>query len=409
MFTKKDLDALVAADIDPAVSIFMPTHIAGREIRQDPIRFDNLLKTAREKLLQRGWRGVEVEEMLAPAVALAGDGEFWRHQNKGLAVFVAPGIFHVHRVPLDLPEQAVVAHRFQVTPLLPLLLDDERFFLIAVTSEVCKIYEGSRDSFEEIQVPDMPGGLSEVMGESKYDQGSKVQSPARPQLQRQASPASGFGFPVKTPGDQSVGQSPEDAAKDMLVRFMQRTAAVVEDQLSGVTQTVVLAGPPEMVGHFRNASKLPSLHPEHLDVNPEGLRQDDLHRRAWEFIEARRRDAGGEAKEHFESLFSDGDDRAAAEPDEVVKAARYGLVDTLLVARDAHLWGHYEEDGDRVVRHGDPAEDDEDLLNYAAIHTLRTGGAVRLLPKAEMPRGGVAAAIKRYGFDPGAPFEKAPG
>jgi hypothetical protein len=409
VFTKKDLDQLVAADADPAVSILMPTHVAGREVRQDPIRFDNLLKQAREKLLQRGWRGSDVDTMLAPAVALAQDGEFWRHQNKGLAVFVGPDTFHCHRVPLSLREEVVVTHRFQVTPLLPLLLDDERFFLVTVTSEVCKLYEASRDGMEEIEIPEMPGGRSEVMGESEYDIGRKVQSPARPQLQRQASPARGFGFPTKTPGDQGVGQTPEDTRKDMLVRFMQRAAAAVEDHLPGVTQAVVLAGPPEMVGHFRNASRLPSLHPEHIEVNPEAVGADDLHRRAWAFIDGRRRDTGSEAKEHFESLLNDGDDRASVKPEDVVKAARYGRVDTLLVARDMHLWGRYREDADRMEHHGTPRGEDEDLLNYAAIHTLRAGGAVHLLPKEEMPRGGVAAAIMRYGFDPDAPFEKAPG
>lgn len=60
-------------------------------------------------------------------------------------------------------------------------------------------------------------------------------------------------------------------------------------------------------------------------------------------------------------------------------------------------------------RSREPASDDEDLLNYAAVHTLKTGGEVGVVPKEKMPRGGVAAAILRYGFDPDAPFEKSPG
>jgi hypothetical protein len=61
MFSRSDLDELVAMDARPAVSIYLPTHIAGREIRQDPIRLKNLLssaaETARRHMAQAGDRG----------------------------------------------------------------------------------------------------------------------------------------------------------------------------------------------------------------------------------------------------------------------------------------------------------------------------------------------------------------
>ena len=57
MFSRSDLDELVAMDARPAVSIYLPTHIAGREIRQDP----------------------------------------WRHQQQGLAAFLAPGFNRIHK------------------------------------------------------------------------------------------------------------------------------------------------------------------------------------------------------------------------------------------------------------------------------------------------------------------------
>ena len=61
MFSRSDLDELVAMDARPAVSIYLPTHIAGREIPQDPIRLKNLLSSAEERLAchmaQAGDRG----------------------------------------------------------------------------------------------------------------------------------------------------------------------------------------------------------------------------------------------------------------------------------------------------------------------------------------------------------------
>src|SRR5436305_3284635 len=103
MFSRSDLDELVAMDARPAVSIYLPTHVAGREIRQDPIRLKNLLSSAAERLAST-WRRPEIEDLLGPAESLAGDEEFWRHQQQGLGVFLAPGFHRIHKLPIPVPE-----------------------------------------------------------------------------------------------------------------------------------------------------------------------------------------------------------------------------------------------------------------------------------------------------------------
>jgi hypothetical protein len=50
MFVRNDLDELVGCDKRPTVSIHLPRHSAGREVRQDPIRLRNLLSMAGKRL-----------------------------------------------------------------------------------------------------------------------------------------------------------------------------------------------------------------------------------------------------------------------------------------------------------------------------------------------------------------------
>ena len=51
---KGELLEIAYAATEPAVSIFMPTHHAGAaEIRQDPIRLNNLLNEAETRLMAR--------------------------------------------------------------------------------------------------------------------------------------------------------------------------------------------------------------------------------------------------------------------------------------------------------------------------------------------------------------------
>jgi hypothetical protein len=58
MFSRSDLDEVVAIDAQPAVSLYLPTHIAGREIRQDPIRLKDLLSVVADRLAAT-WRRPE--------------------------------------------------------------------------------------------------------------------------------------------------------------------------------------------------------------------------------------------------------------------------------------------------------------------------------------------------------------
>jgi hypothetical protein len=90
------------------------------------------------------------------------------------------------------------------------------------------------------------------------------------------------------------------------------------------------------------------------------------------------------------------DGKATARPDEIVKAARFGRIDTLFVAGDEHLWGTFDEARDRVVTHGTPTPGDIDLLDYAAVMTLRQGGQVLLVEPPALPPATPAAAIVRY-------------
>ena len=50
MFSHDELEELVTMEVQPAISIYLPTHVAGREGRQDPIRLKNLISAAAERL-----------------------------------------------------------------------------------------------------------------------------------------------------------------------------------------------------------------------------------------------------------------------------------------------------------------------------------------------------------------------
>ncbi|NJL82497.1 MAG: hypothetical protein HC890_05200 [Chloroflexaceae bacterium] len=163
-FTQSELQTLMAIP-GPCVSIYLPAHSAGPEIRQDPIRFKNLLKAAEESLLAQGVRRSRVLGLLAPLHELDND-EFWRHQDRGLAAFAAPDFVRHYRLPLEFEALALVAEHFHLTPLLPLLTGDGRFYILALNQSHLRLLEASRDRVRELDLSnleDVPESLVEAV------------------------------------------------------------------------------------------------------------------------------------------------------------------------------------------------------------------------------------------------------
>jgi hypothetical protein len=157
-----------------------------------------------------------------------------------------------------------------------------------------------------------------------------------------------------------------------------------------------VAAEPESRGHFKAMAERLKVAMEALDLNPEAVDEAELHGLAWEAVRPHFAGRRQEALDQINALIGSGSSKATLKPEEIVKSARYGRVDTLFVAAGEHLWGRFDEAHDQVVAHGSAAGDDEDLIDYAAAKTLLQGGRVELLPKGELPRNGLMAAILRY-------------
>ena len=125
-----------------------------------------------------------------------------------------------------------------------------------------------------------------------------------------------------------------------------------------------------------------------------------LREKAWALLDPARDKSRGDAIGRLNGLIGTGNGKAATAPEDIVKAARDGRVERLFLLPGRPVWGRLIEAGDqaedRIVAHDEKAEDDDDLLNYAAVMTLRQGGDVTLVEPAQLPPPGPAAAILRY-------------
>src|SRR5581483_5122948 len=123
----------------------------------------NLLRQSGGSLEAYGLRTPAARDLLRPAWGLLENSSFWKHQSDGLAYFLAPEFIRCFRLPVPLPELAVVGHRFHLKPLLPVLSSDGRFYVLAISHDAVRLFQGSRYSVSEVDLNHVPHNLEEAL------------------------------------------------------------------------------------------------------------------------------------------------------------------------------------------------------------------------------------------------------
>lgn len=381
--SREDLRSLHESAEAPCVSIFLPTHRAGAETQQNPIRFKNLLRAAEGELRENGF-GEHVEAVLDECRRWVDDFDFWQHQSDGLAVFLTPEVTRRFRLPRAFEELVVVGDRFHFGPLLPLLSGDGRFHVLALSQKRVRLLEGTRDSVREMDLHDIPESLQDAVG---YDWEEKT-------LQFHSgtagTPAGGGRRRAMFHG-QNVG---EEGAQEEVEKFLHLVDNGIRRMLRDPQEPLVVAGVEYLRAMYRQASHHPNLLEDGVDGNPDALSPEQIHERAWPVVEPEFRRAQQDAKGVWERLA--GGDRVASDVEDVVPASHDGRVATLFVAADRHRWGTWDPTSREIETADSPTNGHEDLLDRAALDTLLHGGEVFAVPREDVPGEGELAAVYRY-------------
>lgn len=386
ILTTDELRALTKKPEGWCVSIYMPTHRVGAEIQQDPIRLKNLLAEAEERLLLKGLRTPEAKELLEPAEKLLHGGLFWQHQSDGLAIFLSPGQFRYYRLPFDFDELVVVADRFHIKPLLPLLSGDGRFYVLALSQNEVRLLQGTRYSVSEVDGDGAPKSLAEAL--------------------RYNDPEKRFQFHTSTITPGGKGQRPAifhghgvasaDDPKDYILRYFHRVDEGLRDLLRDVKAPLVLAGVDYLLPIYKETNSYPYLVDKGVEGNPEELRAEELHERAWAIVQPLFLAAQKEAATQYKRLAGAGSKQASNDLKKIVPATYQGRVETLFVAVGLQQWGTFDPATNAVQLHREVKPGDEDLLDFAAVHTLLNGGTAYAVELEKVPDEAPLAAVLRY-------------
>ena len=379
--TRNDLEELLEQTDGPCVSLYMPTHPAGPEIRQDPIRLKNLLKETEQQLTEQGIRSTDARTWLEPLLQLLEDEQFWRHQDQGLAMYVAKGWHRVFRLPLSLPELTMVASRFYLKPILPVFMYGGTFYLLALSQNHIRFFQGSPDGLQELHLPDIPLSMEEANQTAGGEQSLQWHTKAPNAGDQRAAMFHGQGG-----GD--------DEAKSRISHFFQQVAKGLHEFLHEAQAPLYLTGVEYLIPIYKDVNTYPHIKEEGVTGNADEKSLHELYRQIWPVVK-------GDADRGIEKAKADckellGMSKASNDLKTVVLAAHEGKIDTLFVAQERQQWGRIDVTQNRVEVEPTKSSKSLEILDFAVVQTLLNKGTVYALPQEEMPDGTSLAALFRY-------------
>jgi hypothetical protein len=343
---KNTFAGLAAHPADVCVTIYLTTFSSGIAVNEqnDKKAFKDALLQARESMEQLKIEGV-IDDILQPAEQLLEDDEFWRHQRRGLALFLAPDTHSCCLLPYD-PGSVVHVHTsFILMPLVPMLMQGESYFLLVLSKHAAQLYQGRKFELERIDIPDMPRGM-------------------------------------------------EDGEKPGILQYFQEVDRTLRTAIPGTSnQPLLLAGVEYLLPLYREVNTYPHLIAEELHGNFEHMAQNDLFELAqkkmapW-FAEERRK--------AFQNRADHGGAPVTTFLQDVIHAAYEGRIAQLFVARGPLVWGHYTAKPEAPVLHKEEEPGDDCLTNQAVVQTILHGGEAYMVDPEKMPAGGEMAAVLRY-------------
>ena len=376
--TLDQIKGLAQQTASPSISIFLPTHRSGQDTQQDPIRLKNLLRDAEKQLLDGGMGPREAGALLQPAQALLDDANFWNHQHDGLAVFMSADDFHYYALPFSVEELLVVAQSYYVKPVLPLFTNNGHYFILAISQNEIRLFEGTRYGVGQI---DLPEGTPESLEAALRLDG--------PQKTLQMHPGGGGGmFHGQGPGDEEQ--------KVWIEQYLNLVDTSLKEIFREQNAPLVLAGVDYLLPMYRKVSEYPNIMEEGITGNPDHLRPEELQEQAWRIVETYFQQETKKIVEQYQQLADT--DKATDNVEEIVAAAFNGRVDKLILSVENQIWGAFNPKDGKVMRssNGQSKKYNLALLDFTAMHTLQNGGTVCALSQDEMPTDSPIAAVFRY-------------
>jgi len=388
LITKNKIIDIIQDCQRPTVTIYMPTYEAGRQKNQNQIRLKNLANQAASQLPDLGMGEGKVRSFLKPIERLLDDPFFWQEAGKGLALLLDASKLSIYRLHNQVKELLVVGNCFHIKPLIPFYLRNGEYYLLAIDQEHPKIFRGSKFELERIDNLDLPASLQEMF-DNYFEFHQHLSFHTKTSTPNPDIPAERGGMFFSQSGGDDIEEKLE------IKNFFHRFDDALTDFIGGQDIPLVLAGAGFLHNLYRQANTYPNLVDKGIPKKVDQMPLEDLHQLSWEIVKDQHNIENQQALAVFQQLQTK-DDAVSLHIEEIVSAAYFKRIHTLLITKEAEIWGMYDIEHNEVVIESEPSARNEDLINFAASQTLINRGQVLVVSRENLPGKSEVAAIFHY-------------
>jgi hypothetical protein len=374
LFTSNDFERLVANVGGPHLSLFLPSPFVSNDtLEEEDIRLGNLLRSAHQSLTKYWMPDSESREFLQPLKSVSQELLQLNPRRQNVAIFLCGQSFDVFRIAHELNERLIIARAFHIRPLLPCLDEPDPYAVLTLSQHRVALYANTRAGLQPV---------TDVMPESFEN--FEAMLTAEPQTQVRAAAIGGR----NKQGTVFHGQGGvRDVEKVDLENYLKHVDHSVHTYLTQHSGTrLILAGVDSLTATYRANSRCDSIVKNTLQGNVDHLSVEELQRRVESVV-------GDELHERRKQKFlriREHDVPVAEDPEQVLIAASEGRIETLFIDRNATLYGLFIADQGTLkeLHHapsGGPVDSSHDLIELAAVQTIKTGGSVYAVPASDMP------------------------
>ncbi|MEM9884574.1 MAG: hypothetical protein AAF849_01690 [Bacteroidota bacterium] len=367
MINKKEVNRLMEVVSDHCISIYIPTFRVGN-VQEDNLRFKNTLSEALDHLQARGLEKKEAHQFLMKGYELLDNDNFWLRQSDGLAVFISKDHFEYYRLPIHFKKRVHVYTQYYIRPLMPMFTENGRFFLLALSQNDVRFFEGDRYSITPIIIKDLvPANMEKAL---LYDPNTSLQM------------HSGNGNDSKGIfHGHGLGKNKEEA---YLKEYFSMIDKGLMEMLHDENAPMILATVDENAPIYRDVSNYNHIMDVNVSGNPDNSDPVKLHERAWSIMTDLDNKNRNNFKENFGAYLAD--NQASTFLTDIVPAAVEGKIESIFMNYEEDIFGRYDREKHRAEIHEEQQNDSYELLEFTARNVFMQGGKVFNVPKEEFPQ-----------------------
>jgi Bacterial archaeo-eukaryotic release factor family 3 len=361
----------------PCITVLLPSYRPGAQAKSMAALLKTNLQEAARQLAVGKISDSDSAELLDPVRQLTQDEQFLAGSHWGRAIYRSPGTLRQIELVGTVRQTLTIGARFQVRPILAELHLPAEFYLLKLTQKRVDLLRCSHFRTEPVELPKgTPRTLDEALAFKQPDHDLENRSTAGASVGGMRGVRFGTG-------------SGRETQQTYLADFYKAVDRSIRTLLNGRKAPLVLTGVDEDATLYRSVNTYQNLLAGNV-AGDSASSDEEVYQSAHRIVLADNVEKSAAALAQARERMSPA--RFSVHLEAILHAAVEGRVDRIYIDEAAQRVGIFTDAQPAVHSHWG----EEDLLNLAAVETLRNSGSAFPLPNSRMPDGTAVAAVFRY-------------